>query len=125
MRASVDWLRRSRGLARAGLPLLLVVVSWGSLRPAPEMMGVAGADKLLHLLAYGLIAGVARWAGLRGVWAVALAALWGAGLELGQGWMPTGRDASLADAAANLVGALLGAGVASGTLARWKASREF
>ena len=99
--------------ARGGLLLALGLISWKSLAPAPDMAGVPHLDKLMHVLAYAVVAGLGVAGGLRPRWAVALAAGWGLGIEVAQGLMAAGREASAADALANLVGAVIGALAAS------------
>jgi hypothetical protein len=91
-------------------------------------LGLVGADKWLHGVGYAVLAGTLVPAasradrdrsGLRLVlFAVAVAAGVGLGVELLQ-WPHPGRTASLADATANLVGAVLGAGVAVAA-GRWR-----
>jgi VanZ family protein len=89
----------------------------------PELrgpFGLVGLDKWLHALGYAVLAGTLVPAVAAGrsettartvVVAVAVAAGVGLGVELLQ-WPHPGRTASLVDAAANLVGAAVGAVVA-------------
>jgi len=80
--------------------------------PDPVAGGVAN-DKLLHAAAYAVFAGLAYWASEgREIPTIALAAAHGGGIELMQ-LAVEGRQASLADFAADLVGALLGLGLAA------------
>lgn len=103
--------RRAANLAiLAALVVCAIAIAYLSLRPPAETPGIAGSDKLGHLIAYAslgafalLVAGPARWL------PVFLAAtLYGAGLEVMQGAMAHGREASLLDGIANAVGAGLG-----------------
>lgn len=79
-------------------------------------------DGLLHVVGYAAVAAaVARTrepSGRALLVAVAVAFGVGAGVELLQGFVP-GRTPSVADAAANLLGALLGAGLTVG-VGRWR-----
>jgi VanZ family protein len=125
---------RRRWRVLAGVVTLVVVVA--SLLP-PELflgpdtgatpdlrgpLGLVGLDKWLHALGYAVLAGTlvpavaADRPGRRSlagtvVVAFAVAAGVGLGVELLQ-WPHPGRTASLVDAAANLVGAAVGAAVA-------------
>lgn len=97
----------------------MAVVATVSLVPArgPEVDLVFGADKWAHAALYAVLG----WLGVRGArrsgappiaaWTIALAigGLYGAGLELLQGRV--GRDPSVADGLADLLGTALGAGV--------------
>lgn len=91
----------------AAVAIVLAVVVVGSLvspssLPTP---GFAGWDKLQHAAAYFALALVAFYASDRDRWlvvAVGVAAL-GAGIEVAQAFLPH-RTASVADAAANVVG---------------------
>ncbi|GLQ20693.1 VanZ family protein [Algimonas porphyrae] len=97
------WVFRILAVAVATVILVL------SLQPFTGSLGVNHADKVQHLLAYGLLAGLMAlgWPRCRPVWIVAIAALFGLGVELAQGVMSQGRTASGLDALANLIGALL------------------
>jgi len=91
----------------AAVAIVLAVVVVGSLvspssLPTP---GLAGSDKLQHAVAYFALALVAFYATARDRWfavAVGVAAL-GAGVEVAQAFLSY-RTASVADAAANVVG---------------------
>ncbi|MGY1844232.1 VanZ family protein [Modestobacter sp. SYSU DS0875] len=73
-----------------------------------------GVDKLVHLLLFAALAGSGRWAGIgRAVLAGALV-LYAAVSELLQATDLVGRDASVADLLADVVGVVLG-------LAAWTA----
>ena len=77
----------------------------------PSLGPWSGLDLLVHAGLFAVLCRVLRTSLARGrstladVSAWALVVAYGAGLELLQQWVP-GRDASLADAAANSVGAL-------------------
>ncbi len=97
----------------------MAVVAGVSLAPVrgPEVEIVPGADKWAHAVFYAVLG----WLGARAArrsgappmaaWAIALsmATLYGAGMEWLQGRV--GREASLADGVANMVGAAIGAGI--------------
>ena len=101
--------------ARSGLIAALALITWTSLAPAPDILSVSHVDKVLHLLAYGSVAGLAVIAKpferptVAVMFAVLLASAWGGGVEVLQGAMPLGRTASLGDAIANVAGACIGA----------------
>ena len=86
-------------------------------------MSVSHVDKVLHLFAYGSVAGLAVIAKpferptVAVLFAVLLASAWGGGVEILQGAMPLGRAASLGDAIANVAGACLG-GIVGAVLMR-------
>lgn len=85
----------------------LIVVLVLSLRPSINMGGPANMDKILHLGAYAVLAGLARlgWPNLWGGLIFLLLAGYGIGIEILQHFMAFGRTGSLADTAANLTGA--------------------
>jgi VanZ family protein len=87
----------------------LITVLIMSLRPAVDMGGPAHIDKVAHLGAYGVLAGLARlgWPKLWGGSIFLGLALFGIGIEIAQHLMPLGRTGSLADTATNLLGAAL------------------
>jgi VanZ family protein len=93
----------------------IVLVAWGELTPQPPGMETAIWDKALHFTAYFGLAGlatVALDARKQALWAVLSLAILGGVLEILQGF--TGRDPSLYDEAANILGA--GAGGCCGWL---------
>ena len=111
---------RVRRWACAGHLALIAVLS---LVPAwlfpPAVSGIPGIDKWAHVAMYGALGGVLRWA--TGPAAAARTSRWlpvaGGGygflMELLQQWVGGGtRSFSWADAAANLVGVVLGWGAA-------------
>jgi len=92
-------------LTFAALAVILVM----SLKPAGSVGGIAHIDKVLHLGAYAVLASLARlgWPKLWGGWIFLGLAMFGIGIEVAQHMMNLGRTASLADIAANLLGAAL------------------
>jgi VanZ family protein len=89
----------------------LALVVWGELA-APSLGPFHVWDKLLHVVAYfglALLASLALGGGRRALWAALALVAVGGGLELVQGLI--GRDMSLYDEIANILGVL--AGVAS------------
>lgn len=88
-----------------------VAIAVLSLQPGGGTAVFPHIDKLQHLVAYGTLAGLIGlgWPRLRLVWVVAVAALFGAGVEIAQGLAGTGRFMSVADALANTAGAGLAA----------------
>jgi VanZ family protein len=94
----------------------IVLVAWGELTPQPPGMETAIWDKALHFTAYFGLAGlatVALDARKQALWAVLSLAILGGVLEILQGF--TGRDPSLYDEVANILGA--GSGGCCGWLA--------
>ena len=89
--------------------LSLILITWQSLTPVTSVGGFPHTDKVIHAIAYACVAGLVIFGGWRRLWpAVIFAVLWGAGIELAQGLMDLGREASFADGVANSVGALVG-----------------
>jgi len=90
----------------------LALITWGSFQPEGTVVGDPNPyDKLLHLAAYGAVAGPLGLAWPRGVWVfLGGLVLWGAGIEILQPLV--GRESSWNDVAANLAG--LGLGAAGG-----------
>jgi VanZ family protein len=94
----------------------IVLVAWGELTPQPPGMEAVIWDKALHFTAYFGLAGlatVALDARKQALWAVLSLAILGGVLEILQGF--TGRDPSLYDEVANILGA--GSGGCCGWLA--------
>jgi len=92
----------------------ILLVSWGELTPNPPHWSQHFWDKSLHFTAYFGLASMATLAiGVRRqtVWALLAIALFGAALEVLQGF--TGRDPDVFDVFAN------GMGVATGFLCAW------
>ena len=87
----------------------ILLVAWGELTPQPPGLEGVVWDKALHFLAYFGLAGmatVALDARRPALWAVLSLAILGGVLEILQGF--TGRDPSLYDEIANMLGAGLG-----------------
>ncbi len=106
-------------LALKGLWLLMaLVIAVATLTPQERALSLTENDKVDHILAFAALATVAvLFLRLhKPVLAAAFAVhvLFGAGIELGQMWVP-GRDGSLADLLAGatgvVIGALLGASI--------------
>jgi VanZ family protein len=100
-----------RRLAMVASLLVAVTIAYLSLMPADEGAAPVFTDKVNHFLAYaGLAAPLTlalhpkRW-----VSAVIVATVYGIGLEFGQAMGDAGREGSMLDAVANLLGALFGA----------------
>ena len=87
----------------------LTVILVMSLRPSVSMGSVPHMDKLVHLGAYGFLAGLIRlgWPKLWGGLIFLALAIFGIGIELAQHFMAVGRTGSLADTLANMLGAAL------------------
>ncbi len=112
---------------RAAAALIALIaaglITYFSLVPPSEVPGKGLPDKLLHFMAYAGLAAILTVAlGVRRVvMSTVLAAGLGAGLEVAQGLQGAGRQAEIADALANLAGAMLGAALAWRILPRPKA----
>lgn len=89
--------------------LTLIFILYMSFRPSVSTGGVEHADKVLHLLAYGFVAGLARlgWPREWGGWIVLFLVSIGVSIEIGQHIMALGRTGSIGDALANATGVLL------------------
>lgn len=87
----------------------LMVVLVMSLRPSVNVGGPVHMDKIVHLGAYAVLAGLARlgWPRLWGGTLFLCLAVFGIGIEVAQHLMALGRTGSLADIIANLSGAAL------------------
>lgn len=116
-------LRWASGLA--GLALMLAMLGLSSI-PGEDLpdLGENNADKLVHIVEYAVLGALlaasrstARAALLGGL----LAALFGVGDELYQGWI-SGRTSSGWDALADAIGAGLGSGSVA-LILRWSAVR--
>ena len=108
-----------RLLAFALLVSLLALITAVSLQPGTGAVPLfPHIDKLEHFLAYLAVAALALPAFRNALFALALAALWGAGVEVLQETVATGRDASVLDAAANTAGALAGVWASRSALRR-------
>lgn len=80
-----------------------------SLRPSVDLGSIPQTDKLVHFLAYGVLAGLVRlgWPKVWGGTIFLSLAIFGIGIELAQNFMAVGRHGSVADTLANLLGAAL------------------
>lgn len=103
--------RRFAGISAICLMLAIAVLS---ILPAGDLPPVEGSDKLKHFLAYGSLGGaVAMAAGPgRALRAFLITIGYGALMEVAQALTPTGREFSLLDEVANVLGAGLGTGLA-------------
>ena len=92
-------------MAIASLLIILIF----SLRPLVDMGTIPHTDKAVHLVAYGVLAGLVRlgWPKLWGGTIFIGLALFGIGIEFAQHFMALGRTGSLADMLANMLGAAL------------------
>ncbi len=113
-RRVTSWLRAGRWVLQASFAVGLIAVGIVSLLPGPQMPPLGDHDKLMHALAYGVLAANGGLAfGDHGRWlrlGLALFAF-GLALEAVQGVLP-GREVSLADVLANGIGVVIGFGVA-------------
>jgi VanZ family protein len=105
-----------RVLWRALLALLLAVITWLALSPAPPKSVDLGWDKANHLLAFASLAFSAVWAlwqrPRQWIWLVLALLAYGIGIEIAQSFLPP-READWHDVVAD------GAGIALGLLAAW------
>ncbi len=93
--------------------VIAVLIAWLSLVQPGDVPAPGLSDKLQHVLAYAALSMPLVVAAGRPLWWVAVltATLFGAGLEVAQATGDAGREGSIADGAANLIGALAGAGL--------------
>ncbi|MCE4554673.1 VanZ family protein [Roseateles cellulosilyticus] len=109
-----------RPLWRALLALLLLVITWLALTPAPPKVADLGWDKANHLSAFAALTFCTVWAfwpqPRQWLW-VALAMLaYGIGIEIAQSFLPP-READWHDVVADSVG------IALGLLTAWPIAR--
>ena len=107
-------------LARIAMALATALILWGTLwRDAPPAgPEIPYFDKLMHLVAFAAWAGLLRLAWGGPVWAViAIGAGFGAAIELIQPL--TGRQAELADLAADIAGCVIGVWFAGALRRLW------
>ena len=101
---------------RALLLLLVLVVSWLALSPAPPKVLSTGWDKSNHALAFASLAFSGVWAGWprprHWAWLVVALLAYGIGIEIAQSFLPP-READWHDVVADSVG------IALGLLAAW------
>ena len=107
-----SWLRRRR--AWFWPVLLTLAITWESVEAVPSV-GPAwlSLDKVAHFAVFGLLATTlarleeaSRWPRLGALWAIVLAAVYGFGDELLQGFIPE-RSMEFADWVADTLGALV------------------
>lgn len=105
-----------RVLWRALLALLLAVITWLALSPAPPKSVDLGWDKANHSLAFASLAFSAVWAlwqrPRQWIWLVLALLAYGIGIEIAQSFLPP-READWHDVVAD------GVGIALGLLAAW------
>lgn len=99
--------RRVAGFATLAVMGLIAILS---LIPSADLPPVEGSDKLKHFIAYATLAmPMTVWTGPgRTLQALLLTAGFGLAVEVAQLLAPTGREFSLLDEAANMLGAGLG-----------------
>lgn len=98
---------------QALLIIALALTTWSTLTPSPIPLPGAGGDKVAHAGAFLVLAFLAdaAWPGRALGWkALALLAVYGAGIEIAQGFVPN-RFTSGMDLIANLTGLILYAGL--------------
>ena len=105
-----------RVLWRALLALMLAVITWLALSPAPPKTVDLGWDKANHALAFASLAFVAVWAvwpsPRQWAWLVLALLAYGVGIEIAQSFLPP-READWHDVMADSIG------IALGLLAAW------
>ena len=104
-------MRRFAGISAIGLMIAIAVLS---LLPSGDLPPVDGSDKLKHFIAYGSLGGamaIAAGPG-RALRAFLITIGYGALMEVAQALAPTGREFSILDEVANMLGAGLGTGIA-------------
>ncbi len=105
-----------RAAWRALLALLLAVITWLALSPAPPETMNTGWDKANHALAFGALGFSAVWAKWpqprQWGWLVLALLAYGVGIEIAQSFLPP-READWHDVVAD------GVGIALGLLAAW------
>lgn len=109
-----------RALWRALLLLMLGVITWLALAPAPPPSADLGWDKANHLVAFASLAFTSVWAfwqrARQWPWLVLALLAYGAGIEVAQSFLPP-RHADWRDVVAD------GLGIALGLLAAWPVAR--
>jgi len=85
----------------------LLIITYMSLQPAIPSGNIPYFDKLMHLGAYAVLAGLWRlgWPKFWGGWIFLGLAIFGIAIEFAQHMMGLGRTGSIADAVANMSGA--------------------
>ena len=91
----------------------VLLVTHESLIPAGNNSVPNNWDKLVHFIAYFVLSVMALFAfpHARLLWIVMWLTILGIGIEIAQALMPFGRSGSFADGVANMLGALLPAGL--------------
>ncbi|WP_272986846.1 MULTISPECIES: VanZ family protein [Hyphomonas] len=104
-------MRRFAGLATIALLIAIAVLS---LLPSGDLPPVEGSDKVKHFLAYGSLGGAMAMAfgPGRALRAFLITIGYGALMEIAQALAPTGREFSVLDEVANILGAGVGTVVA-------------
>ncbi|KCZ84155.1 hypothetical protein HAD_00710 [Hyphomonas adhaerens MHS-3] len=104
-------MRRFAGLATI---VLLIAIAVLSLLPSGDLPPVEGSDKVKHFLAYGSLGGAMAMAfgPGRALRAFLITIGYGALMEVAQALAPTGREFSVLDEVANILGTGVGTGVA-------------
>lgn len=108
--------KRLRWAGRILFAVAIFAITDLALQPGHEMpASMLGSDKLEHFAAFAVLAVLARiaWPGLTHLFSVPALMLYGLGIEIAQATLTTGRTASMADFAADVLG------IASGMLAAW------
>lgn len=100
-----------RRLAAFAALMVAIVIAYLSLMPVDEGPAPVFTDKVNHFLAYAALAAPLTLALHPKRWlsAVIVATVYGIGLEFAQAMGDAGREGSVLDAVANLLGALAGA----------------
>ena len=114
MTAIIQDTPRIRRFAGYAALLLMVAIAILSLLPSADLPSVETSDKTKHFIAYAALAVpmAIRLGPGRALRALVLTAAFGALMEVGQLLAPTGRDFSVFDELANVLGATLGTGIA-------------
>ena len=104
-----------RAPLRFGVGVYSLFIVWASLRPAGTGDAIPHLDKILHLLVYAVLAlGMAlAWPKLSQIKVFWTCVVFGGVMELAQGFIGTGRTASLLDGLANSLGVAIGVYIAS------------
>lgn len=95
-------------LSRIGLAAALIGLTYFSLIPS-DSVTISASDKIMHFIAYGMVAGALAAALPRTslLWVFIASSAIGIALEAAQAVLPTGRSASVGDQIANMGGAAL------------------
>ena len=100
-----------RALWRVLLAVLLIVITWLALIPAPPKVITTGWDKSNHALAFASLAFSSVWAlwqrPRQWIWLVLALVAYGIGIEIAQSFLPP-READAKDVLADTVGIFIG-----------------